>query len=287
MIKPRKKRRNRYQESTRRRIKGYFRASHGFIAVFAGFLFVIILGAGLSWAYHSLLDSPWLKLAEIEITGLKKLGRIEILNTIGLRRGECTLNIRTGLVSERLRKLPIVKEASVRIEQNGKLVANIVEREPVAILRCEDNYLMMDNEAILFSRASGNENHTVPLITGLCDQKLKVGDHVSARVQTQIMELLSAIDHSSSWLSGTAIDECRWNENGFTLIMGERDVPVDIGKDDFEHKLTKLHNVIRALNERQWTEFVTRIDLDYPGKAYLEGSFPISKPAQEHAKQPS
>ncbi len=72
----------------------------------------MLLGAGLSRLYHGILDAPWFKLEEIEITGLKKLDRFEILNTMGLKRGQCTLNISIGQVTERLRKLPAVREAS-------------------------------------------------------------------------------------------------------------------------------------------------------------------------------
>ena len=68
--------------------------------------------------------------------------------------------------------------------------------------------------------------------------------------------------------------------------MGERAVPVDIGKDGFEQKIAKLRKVINTLNELDWTQLVTRIDLDYPGKAYLEGQFPVPKPGLGTVKQP-
>ncbi|SPJ14998.1 hypothetical protein SBDP2_2010003 [Syntrophobacter sp. SbD2] len=61
---------------------------------------------------------------------------------------------------------------------------------------------------------------------------------------------------------------------------------VDIGMGAFEQKMTKLRRVINTLNERDWTDLVTRIDLDYPGKAYLEGQFPVPQPGQGRAKQP-
>ena len=181
MIKPRKKRKNKYQESTFRRLKGNFRTFHGFFVVFAGFCFVVLLGAGLSRLYHKMISAPWLKLEEIEITGLKKLDRFEILNTMGLKRGQCTLNISTEQVAERLRKLPAVREASVRLELRGRVVVAIVEREPAAIVKCGDKNMQMDIDGILFSEAAPDEKGSLPLITGLCDSGLKMGDPVAAR----------------------------------------------------------------------------------------------------------
>ena len=144
----------------------------------------------------------------------------------------------------------------------------------------------MDPDGILFSDEAPDRNELLPLITGLCDSGSRKGDSIAARGLEEIRQLLAAVDNSKSWLSGTAINECRWSENGFTLILGERAVPVDFGKDAFEQKIAKLRKVIDTLNERGWTDLVTGIDLDYPGKVYLEGRFPLPRPVQGLAKQP-
>ncbi len=247
----------------------------------------MLLAAGLSRLYHKMVGAPWLKLEEIEITGIEKLDRSDILNAMGLKRGQCILNICTEQVAERLRKLPAVREASLRLELRGRIVVEIVEREPAAIVKCAGQNMQMDLDGILFAEATPDGKGALPFVTGLCGSNPKEGDPVAARSLEQIRELLSAIDSSRSWLSGTAINECRWSENGFTLILGERTVPVDIGKGGFEQKITKLRKVINTLNERDWTDLVTRIDLDYPGKVYLEGQFPVPQPVQGRAKQPS
>jgi cell division protein FtsQ len=286
MIKPRKKRKNKYQESAFRRFKGSFRSIRGFLVLFVGFCFVVLLGAGLSRLYHEMLRAPWCKLEQIDITGLKNLDRVEILNTMGLKKGQCTLNIGAAQVAERLEKLPAVRAARARFESRGHIVVEIVEREPVAVVRCGGKEMQMDMDGILFSEAPPDEKGQFAHITGLCDASVKLGDPVPARSMGQIRQLLSAIDSSKSWLAGTAINECRWNENGFTLVMGERAVPVDIGHDAFEQKIAKLRKVINTLNELDWTQQVTRIDLDYPGKAYLEGQFPVPKPSQGQVKHP-
>jgi cell division protein FtsQ len=286
MIKSKKKRKNRYQESMFRRLKGNFRVFHDFFIVFVVFCFVVLLGAGLSRVYHKMLEAPWCRLEEIEITGLKKLERTQILNAMGLRRGQCTLGIGIDPLTERLKTVPAVRDASVRFDSHRRIVVAIDEREPAAVVKCGDSYMLMDIDGILFSEVAADARGALPLITGLCDPSLKTRDQVPARRLELIRQLLAAIDHSKSWLAGTAIDECSWSENGFTLVLGERAVPVDIGKDLFEQKIVKLRKVINTLNERDWTDLVTRIDLDYPGRAYLEGRFPTPKSAQGQAKQP-
>jgi cell division septal protein FtsQ len=204
---------------------------------------------------------------------------------MGIRKGECILNLRMGPVAERLRMLPIVKAASVRLDLPSRVVAEITEREPLAMVKGNDFYLI-DADGILFARTVPEENRGIPLLTGICDPRLTVGDSVPARSLEQIKELVAALDKSKSWLPLNSVLECQWSSTGFVLVLGERGVPVEIGQENFERKLGRLRQIIDTLNERQWTELVTRIDLDYPGKAYLDGQFPIPKPVQgQHARQ--
>jgi cell division septal protein FtsQ len=284
MRKPRKKRKNRYQESTFGLLKGNFRAFRGFLAFFAIFCFIILLGSALSRVYYQLVNGRWLRLEKIEITGTRKLDRVEILNTMGLKKGQCTLSINTKEAAESLRKLPEVREAEVRLDLRGRVETSIVERTAAAIVACGDRNMEMDVDGILFSEATPDDGGTAPLITGLCGPGAKKGDSIAPESLGQIKELLAAIDNSKSWLSGTAISECRWSETGFTLVMGERAVPVELGKDGLRQKITKLRRVIFTLNAQGLTDLVTRIDLDCPGRTFLEGHFPLPHPVQ--GKQP-
>jgi len=286
MIKSRKKRKNRYQESTFGRLKGNFRTLHSFFIISAVFFFVLLLGASFSLIYHKMIDGPWLSLKEIEITGIKKLDRIEVLNAMGLKKGQCTLSINVEQVTEKLQSLPEVRDVSVKLELHGRLMVVITEREPVAIVKCGDQNLEMDPDGFLTSGTASDSIGALPLISGLCGPDSRKGDSVSPLSLERIRDLLAAVRESNSWLSMNAINECRWSENGFTLVLGERAVPVDIGKDAFNQKIAKLRKVINTLNERGWTDLVTHIDLDYQGRAYLEGQFTVPRPVSGPVKQP-
>ncbi|MDR3567749.1 MAG: FtsQ-type POTRA domain-containing protein [Syntrophobacteraceae bacterium] len=286
MLKSRKYRRNKYQESTRDRFKGNFRVFRDFFILFTWFCFVVALGAGLSRLYYRIVDGQWLKLEQISIAGIKRLNRTRVLDTMGLKRGQCALGINVERVEARLERLPVVEKATVKLDWRGRVAAEIVERKPLAVVACEGCNMLMDSEGVLFARIDPGQKNSLPLMTGLCDPGVKTGDSVSAERLQHVTELLSAIDDSKSWLSGSAIDECRWGKNGFTLIMGQRAIPVNFGRQDFQKKLAKLKNVIRTLDDRGWADLVTRIDLDYPGRAYLDGQFPVPATGQGAAKRP-
>ena len=180
---------------------------------------------------------------------------------------------------------PGVKTASVRLDMPSRIVAEITEREPLAIVKTNDFY-MLDAEGFLFARAVPEENRGLRVITGLCDPGLGMGDSVPARKLEHVKELIAALDKSKSWLSPGSVIESRWSAAGFVLVLGERGVPVEIGRENFGQKLGRLRQIIDTIKERQWSELVTRIDLDYPGRAYLDGQFPVPKSIQgQHARQ--
>ena len=101
------------------------------------------------------------------------------------------------------------------------MAVKIVERKPAAIVRCGDQNMQMDLDGIMFSEATADGKGALPLMTGLCDSSPMKGDPVAARSLEQIRELLSAIDSSKSWLSGTAINECRWSEAELPLFLAK------------------------------------------------------------------
>ncbi len=286
MTKSRKKKRNKYQENRIRVLKAKIRKSWPILAAFAGFCLILLLSAGVSRLYYALQDVPWLKVEEIEITGLKKLERTQVLNSMGVSRGECILNLRMGPIADRIKTLPTVKSVSVRLDLPARIVVDIAEKEPLALVKGGDFYLM-DENGILFERGLPEANRQLPLITGMCGPKFKEGDSIPSQHLGRVKEVIAALNDSRDWLPASSMRECQWNPSGFTLILGERGVPVEVGQEDFPRKIARLKQIIATLDERRWTELVTRIDLDYPGKAYLGGNFPVPKAAPGQGKQAS
>jgi len=287
MTKSRKKKRNKYQENRIRVLKQKIRRSLPILAIFVGFCLILLLSAGLSRLYYALQDAPWLKVEEIEIAGLKKVERTQVLDTIGVSRGECILNLRMGLIAERIKKIPAIKSASVRLDMPGRIVVEIVEKEPLALMKGGESYFLIDENGTLFERGLPESSRNVPIITGMCNPRLKEGDAIPGHNLSRVKELVSALNESRSWLPPSSVGECKWSLSGFTLILGERGVPVEVGQDGFFRKIARLKQIIATLDERRWTELVTSIDLDYSGKAYLGGNFPGPKPVAAQGKQAS
>jgi cell division protein FtsQ len=272
-----RKKRNRYRpDRTRRRkiLKYWFKAIIGF-GLSLGV--VVFLSAALAHSYYALLDAPWFRVEEVAIIGLKHLKEDEILNALMIPPDASLLNLKSAQLAKRLEALPWLESSSVQLALPNRIVVEISEREPLAVIHAEDFYLI-DTEGKVVSRASAEQRQGFLLFEGFSGQKLKEGEALPPDVLKGLKALLAELEQSKQWLPLNLILECRWNaETGYALYLARNSIGIQLGWDDFKQKLHHLQRVFAILEERQLWNSVVGIDLDYENRAYIEGLFPFSK----------
>jgi cell division protein FtsQ len=272
-----KKKRNRYRpDRTRRRkiLKYWLKATVGFILSLGA---IVFLSAALAHSYYALLDAPWFRVEEVAIIGLKHLKEDEILNTLMIPPDASLLNLKSGQLAKRLEALPWLESSSVQLTLPNRIVVEITEREPLAVIHTEDFYLI-DTDGKVVSRASPEQKQDFLLVEGFSGQKFKEGDAVPPEALKGLKALLSALEQSKHWLPRNSILECRWNtETGYALYLARNSIAIQLGWDDFKQKLDHLQRILGILDQRQLWNMVVGIDLDYENRAYIEGLFPFSK----------
>lgn len=235
------------------------------------------LSAALGHSYHALLDAPWLRVDEIEVSGIKHMERNDILNALGVAHNASVLNLKMSELAKRLEKLPWLRSSIVRLDLPGRIVVEVTEREPLAVVYSDDFYLV-DAEGKIFTRTTIGQNRGYLLVTGFSGSHLKEGDIFPQEPFEVLERLLASLKSAQNWLPLHQISECRWiKDEGFVLYTSQRAIPIELGWDDFDVKLHRLQRVFGVLAERQWLDLVTRIDLDYSDRAYVGGRFPTPK----------
>jgi cell division protein FtsQ len=232
---------------------------------------VLLMSAALAHSYHALLDLPWLSVAGIEINGLQRLDRQEVLSTLALPQPSSVLKIRTALLARQLENHPWIESAIVRIDPPRRVVAEIVERQAVAIVYSK-GFFLVDSHGRLFLEVKTEAYPHLPLITGLAGSGLKLGDSLPDDALQSLGNLLVALERVKSWLPMQNLSELKWQDgDGFTLFTTRGAIPIHLGGEPFDEKLGRLQSTLKILSERQWWEMVQAIDLDYPRQAYIKG----------------
>lgn len=272
-----RKKRNRYRpDRTKRRkvLKYWLRAAVCFILSLG---VILSLSAALAHSYYALLEAPWFRVQEVTIIGLRHLKEDEILNALMIPPDASLLNLKSAQLAKRLEALPWLESSSVQLSLPNRIVVEVTEREPLAVIHGEDFYLI-DTEGRLVSRSTAEQRQDFLLLEGFSGRNLKEGDSLPPEALKGLKALLSVVEDSAHWLPLNSILECRWNaETGFSLYLAKNTVSIQLGWDNFKEKLSHLHRIFGILEERQLWNSVVGIDLDYENRAYIEGLFPFSK----------
>jgi len=272
-----RKKRNRYRpdlEKRRKILRYWIKATVGF---FLSLVVIVLYSAALAHSYHALLDAPWFRVSEVAIIGLKHLKEDEILNALMIPPEASLLSLKSSQLAKRLESLPWIESSFVQLSLPNRVVVEVAEREPLAVIHSED-FFLIDTDGKLVSRASSEQKQGFLLVEGFSGLSLKEGDSLPQEALKGLKALLSALEQSKSWLPLNSILQCRWNaETGFALYTARNSICIQLGWDGFNRKLDHLQRVFGILEERALWNSVIGIDLDYEDRAFIEGLFPFSK----------
>jgi cell division septal protein FtsQ len=275
------KKRNRYRSKSRNKLKlrslipwRKLKEASLLLLMVAG---IVSLSAALAHSYYALEEAPWPRLESIQITGLKRIERNDVLNALKVPRNTNILTLRMSQLAKRVEALPWVRSGVVRLDLPSRLVVEIVEREPLAVVYTDAFYLL-DTEGKLFQQVSPDSHAGLLLVTGMASSDFRKKDILAEEPLMALKELLKALEKAQGWLPLSHISQCHWQrEIGFTLYTTQRAIPIQFGWDGFDAKLSRLQRVVDALVSRDWWDLVTRIDMDYKNRVYVKGNFPIPK----------
>jgi cell division protein FtsQ len=222
----------------------------------------VLLGRMLQ---HHLVTSPAFAVDRIEIKGLVRMERAELLDAAGLAIGRNVFEHGPGEVKARLLRHPWVAEASVARRLPGSYVIEVRERQPIALLvvepchdanlrsetdpTCDDGsalYLLSD-DGKLFKRFDAKDPVDLPVITGIDRVRFGSDPEFPKTILLGAAQLLH--DYRAQGLAQQKpVSEIHLEPNdGFSLYVGEELTLVRLGAPPYAQKLPKLKKVFARL----------------------------------------
>ena len=107
-----------------------------------------------------------LAVAEIVVTPTKQVRPGALLESVDLRPGQSLWRIDPTELAGRLESHPWIRRATVRREFPRRLVVDVVERKPVAILYLDQLYYV-DSTGLAFVRVGERDPLDLPFVTGV------------------------------------------------------------------------------------------------------------------------
>ena len=146
------------------------------------------------------LESPYFSVREIQVRGGDKVSGNEIVAMAGLRRGMSIWSIELASIEKKIAKHPWVRRVLVRREFPHRVVIDVEERTPKAMVAMRKLYYV-DQDGVVFKQVGPGEDVKFPLLTGLRAEQLAAPDpSTRKRIQDalRLSEMMVQRSHSLS-----------------------------------------------------------------------------------------
>lgn len=170
----------------------------------------------------------------------------------------------TGIIA-RAERMPYVKSAEVEVEPSGKLVVQILERQPLALLvpsQSGDPKRYVDAEGVVLPMVLGKPVD-LPLLYGFAS--VASGDTLKGEAYAAASRFLQTLRKRT--VSDATISEVAWTPGeGIVALTHENGVKLLFGREDFERRMQNWEAFYAEIVRSEGIQNMREIDLRFRGQ---------------------
>jgi len=219
------------------------------IRVAALVVILLCVGFGAKRIYNKLCRSDFFQITAVRIAGNRMTSKEQITALSRVDIHSNLLAINPFQVQSLLESHPWIKRAEVIRDWPNRLLINVQEKTPVALLNRESGLFYLDGGGQTIAAASRSQELDFPVITGL--EKFSLSNSNPAQIPEplqDIYDLLKVANRNNPILPEQNISEIHVTENGELIIfLLERPFPIYFGNDG---KIsTRYYRLVKVLND--------------------------------------
>jgi cell division protein FtsQ len=239
-----------------------------------------LLSALFIYAYSVLLSADYLAIKEISVRGVKELTEQDILALANIEPHANILSVNTDVVAKKISANPWVKQIYVGRELPDRLVLDVRERTPIALVKQDGAFYLMDAGGFVFKKLSKGDEVDLAIVTGVNMQS--PSQSVLLAEALKMLETLSSADQQA--FLGT-VSEIHIDEMFGLSLLTDKGLHLKLGRDNFTGKLQQLHVVLADLEKRGMKRGHLLVDLADVAKVTIQRKDALGK-AQEQKTGP-
>lgn len=141
-------------------------------------IFYLIIGF-VGWNFFNFMfNSKYFNIEEIVVKGNDHLSDEEIFYKSRIKLGENIFKLDLNKTIEFLKHEPWIKEIEVKRIIPDKILISLEERKPSAVIYIDGEYFILDKEGMVLSKVEKPGGLSLPLISGLKTEEVKIGDTI-------------------------------------------------------------------------------------------------------------
>ncbi|MBN1365357.1 MAG: FtsQ-type POTRA domain-containing protein [Syntrophaceae bacterium] len=205
--------------------------------IFLSFVFIYV--------YSFIMCSPYFQIKEVSVRGLKELTEKDILTSADIKPSQNILAINTEAVTRRVCVNQWVENVYIGKELPGRLVLEIKERTPLALVKQVNNFYLMDVKGFVFKRLGKSDEVDLPVITGITEK-----EQTQSLIVLNTLEFLKRMSKSGEYSYLGTISEINIDRVFGVSLISDNGLYLKLGIGGFESKLKKLKLVLTDLENR-------------------------------------
>jgi cell division protein FtsQ len=214
------------------------------LPVAAALLVLLLVGSAGAAVYSWLGRSAIFSVRVVDMNPCEHVSGDEISGILKGVAGGNIWSLSKEEIGRRLQSHPFVREVVVRKSFPDKLVVNIEEREPVAMINLDALYYV-DDQGTIFKRLTAYDAKDKPILTGFSRDDLAAKDTVTIRNLKKTIDLLR---HAESGSLSRNISEVHFDaQDGYTLVTRDFGLQLKIGLMDFDEAMRRVEEAMPKL----------------------------------------
>jgi len=245
---------------------------------------ITAMSLGAVWIHDAVVQSPFLAVKRLDITGLKRVTRDDLISRADLDRPVTLFEINPDRIEKKLTAHPWVAKASVKRRLFSTLAISIVEQVPLAIVEVQNQTKLIINTLSLpFKEYDPDQDRlgTLPVISGLelslsHDQYLfqgKLFDSVMDLVRIKGLGQIKTI-HTDTQTGILIQAPDIYNQEREVENKGSKNssvlIPVKLGFQKFEEKLIRARKISRYMADQYPSKTILAMDLYNIEKIFIK-----------------
>ncbi|MEQ8152120.1 MAG: FtsQ-type POTRA domain-containing protein [Smithellaceae bacterium] len=239
-------------------------------------LSAVVLCCLFIYAYGYLLSTPYFEIKEISVRGLKELTEQDVLTQAAMTPRQNLLSVNVDALAGRISANPWVKNIHVGRELPNRMVLEIKERNPVALVKQSNGLYLMDNEGNVFKKLDKNDEVDLPILTGV-----DVKEKEKSRLLLSTLNLLQTMSASNRYSYLGTIAEVNVKDVVGVSLLTDTGLYLKLGTDNYEKKLNTLSVVMADLEKRGMRRGYLFVDICDATKITIQYRDVSERPEQE------
>lgn len=225
---------------------------------------VVIISLSFVFLYHYILESPYMKLRVVEVTGVDDKIRMELICLAGLSPDLSLLEMNLKRLKAKMERHPWVRSVTIERRFPRSLVVKAEKEVPCAMVVMDGIYYV-NVMGEVFKTVEEGDDVDFPVITGLSNNS------------SEAREQLAEAGHLVRMLEGRKDPACLKDlseihlnrDGGLSIYFSDLSAEIKLVPTDLEEKLEGLKKVTDRLVGTGKIDQVNGIDLDYRDGAVI------------------